>query len=340
MPSVAPIKGRIKKPKRGRSAELKSRPPYARMLQIHDMVQRGNYPNATSLSEKLEVTTKTIHRDIGFMRDRFNLPIEYDALRNGYQYSAPVDSFPMLQIDEGELFALLVAEKVLQQYRGTVFEKQLSTAFRKISESLPDTVSMRLGDWDDALDIRNTGKVNVNEKIFDLLFKSVAKGRQLEILYTKPNGAPEKRIIDPYQIANINNDWYLYAYDHKQDDIRCFVPARMESAMITGQKFKRPDSFSLDQFLEGAFGSFSSDESYDIRIQFTKTAAPFIREKKWHPSQELKELKNGCVEVSLRLSHLMDIRRWILGWGGQAKVLAPAELLESVRAEAKAILQK
>ena len=337
---MAPTKGRIKKTKPGRPTELKSRPPYARMLQIHDMVQQGNYPNATSLSKKLEVTTKTIHRDIGFMRDRFTLPIEYDALRNGYHYSAPVDSFPMLQIDEGELFALLVAEKVLQQYRGTVFEKQLNTAFGKISKSLPDTVSMRLSDWDDALDIRSTGKVNVDEKIFDLLFKSVAKGRQLEILYTKPNDAPEKRVIDPYQIANINNDWYLYAYDHKQNDIRCFVPARMESAEITGQKFKRPDSFSLDQYLEGAFGPFSSDESYDIRIQFTKAAAPFIREKKWHPSQELRELKNGRVEVSLQLSHLIDIRRWVLGWGGQAKVLAPAELLESVRAEATAILEK
>ena len=60
--------------------------------------------------------------------------------------------------------------------------------------------------------------------------------------------------------------------------------------------------------------------------------------KKWHSTQELKELKNGCVEVSFQLSHLIDIRRWVLGWGGQAKVLAPAELLESVRAEAKAVL--
>ena len=121
---------------------------------------------------------------------------------------------------------------------------------------------------------------------------------------------------------------------------RCFVPARMESATITGRKFKRPDSFSLDQHLEGAFGSFSSDESYDIRIRFTKAAAPFIREKTWHPTQKLKELKNGCVEISLKLSHLIDIRRWILGWGGQAKVLAPAELLESVQAEAKIILRQ
>jgi proteasome accessory factor B len=327
------------KPKRGRPAELQSRPPYARMLQIHDMIQRGNYPNASTLSKMMEVATKTIHRDIAFMRDRFGLPLEYDASRNGYCYTAPVDSFPMLQIDEGELFALLIAEKVLQQYRGTAFEKQLSSAFRKISESLPDTVTMRLSDWDAALDIRTTGKVNVDEKIFDLLFKSVTKGHQLEIFYTKPNDQPEKRVIDPYQLASINSDWYLYAFDHKQQDIRCFAPARMESAKITGKKFKRPDSFSLDQHLSGAFGPFTGDESYDIRIRFNQRTAPFIREKTWHPTQKLKELKNGSVELSLTLSHLIDIRRWILGWGGGAKVLAPAELAKAVQAEARTILE-
>ncbi len=326
------------KPKRGRPAELQSRPPYARMLQIHDMVQRGNYPNASTLSKTLEVATKTIHRDIGFMRDRFGLPLEYDATRNGYHYTAPVDSFPMLQIDEGELFALLIAEKALQQYRGTAFEKQLSTAFRKISESLPDTVSLRLSDWDAALDIRTTGEVSVDEKIFDLLFKSVTKGHQLEIIYTKPNATPEKRIIDPYQLASINSDWYLYAFDQKQQDIRCFAPSRMKSAKITGHKFKRPDSFSLDQYLSGAFGPFAGDESYDIRIRFNQRTAPFIREKIWHPTQKLKELKNGSVELSLTLSHLIDIRRWILGWGGGAKVLGPAELAKTVQVEARAIL--
>jgi proteasome accessory factor B len=337
---MARNQGASKKTRRGRPTELHSRPPLERMMQIHDMVQRGNYPNGPVLAEKLAVTRKTVQRDITFMRDRFNLPLEYDASRNGYHYTRPVESFQMLQIDEGELFALLIAEKVLQQYRGTAFEKQLGKAFRKIPKSLPDTVSMRLSDWDDALDIRNTGTVNVDEKVFDLLFRSVTKGHQLEITYIKPNGAPHKRIIDPYQIANINSDWYLYAYDHKRKDIRCFVPARIQSATITGQRFKRPDSFSLDEYLSGAFGPFASDESYDIKIRFTKVAAPFIREKKWHPTQKNKELKNGSVEISLKLSHLTDIRRWILGWGGEAKVIAPTELLESVQAEAKAILGK
>ena len=100
--------------KRGQPKELHSRPPLDRMMQIHESIKRGNYPNATSLAQKLEVTTKTIHRDIRFMRDRWELPIEFDAAYNGYKYTRDVDSFPMLKINEGELFALLIAEKALQ----------------------------------------------------------------------------------------------------------------------------------------------------------------------------------------------------------------------------------
>ena len=74
------------------------RPPLERMLQIHQAIQSGSYPNATTLAAELEVCTKTINRDTDFMRDRLGLPMEYDGTRCGYHYTQPVSSFPTLQI--------------------------------------------------------------------------------------------------------------------------------------------------------------------------------------------------------------------------------------------------
>ena len=307
-------------------------------MEIHESVNRGNYPNASTLARKMEVSTKTIHRDIQFMRDRWDLPIEFDPAYNGFKYTRPVDSFPMLQINEGELFALLIAEKALQNYRGTVFEKRLSAAFQKIAESLPDAVSIHLNEWDEALSFRHTGEAEVEVEIFDKVSQATAKRRQLKIRYRKPNQKPEERVIDPYQLANINNEWYLYAFDHKRRDIRCFVPARILEVESTGKSFDRPDSFTLDNYLADSFGVYKGDESYDIRVRFTKTVAPFIKEKNWHPTQQIKNLKDGSVELSLQLSHLSDVQRWILGWGSQATVLAPKELAEAVHAEAQGIV--
>lgn len=324
--------------KLGRPPVLHSRPPLERMMEIHESVNRGNYPNASTLARKMEVSTKTIHRDIQFMRDRWDLPIEFDPAYNGFKYTRPVDSFPMLQINEGELFALLIAEKALQNYRGTVFEKRLSAAFQKIAESLPDAVSIHLNEWDEALSFRHTGEAEVEVEIFDKVSQATAKRRQLKIRYRKPNQKPEERVIDPYQLANINNEWYLYAFDHKRRDIRCFVPTRILKVETTGKSFDRPDSFTLDNYLADSFGVYKGDESYDIRVRFTKTVAPLIKEKNWHPTQQIKTLKDGSLELSLQLSHLSDIQRWILGWGSQATVLAPKELAETVRVEAQGIV--
>ena len=67
--------------------------------------------------------------------------------------------------------------------------------------------------------------------------------------------------------------------------------------------------------------------------------ADYIREKKWHESQQLRELKGGGVELRLKLSSLAEVGRWVLSWGGDAVVVRPAELAESVKQAAQRILR-
>ncbi len=82
---------------------LHSRPPLERMLRIHQAIQSGQYPNAVSLARDLEVSSKSIHRDFEFMRDRLQLPLEYDNDHKGYYYTEEVSNFPTLQISEGRI---------------------------------------------------------------------------------------------------------------------------------------------------------------------------------------------------------------------------------------------
>src|SRR5213596_1745901 len=164
------------KAKRARIPPL-SRPPLERMLRIHRAIQAGKYPNATALAGELEVSTKSIYRDIEFMRDRLDLPIEFDGARNGFHYTQEIGSFPTLQITEGELFALLVAEKALQQYRGTTFAKPLLSAFRKMAASLPDSVSLKLAHWEQTISFLTSGEPILDHETFDTLAKATAGHR-------------------------------------------------------------------------------------------------------------------------------------------------------------------
>ncbi|MBC8003557.1 MAG: WYL domain-containing protein [Opitutaceae bacterium] len=316
-----------------------SRPPLERMMRIHAAIASGSYPNATLLADELEVSTKSIHRDIDFMRDRMKLPIEFDRAHNGFRYTEEVGGFPTLQITEGELFALLVAEKALQQYRGTSFEKPLLSAFKKMAESLPDEISLNVGDWDQAISFRTTAEPILNLEIFDALAKAATQRSQLKLSYRKPGRREtEPRVVDPYHLANINGEWFLFAYDHLRKDIRTFVPARIVSMAPTGKTFARPQKFSLEKRLRDSFGVISGQGHFEVVVRFSDLVADYIREKRWHPSQKLVELKDGGVELRLTLSSLVEIQRWILGWGGGAVVVQPPELVESVRRAAKTIL--
>jgi predicted DNA-binding transcriptional regulator YafY len=310
------------------------------MLQIHQALQSGSYPNATTLARDLEVSTKSIHRDLVFMRDRLDLPFEWDARRKGYHYTQEVSAFPTLHITEGELVALVVAEKALQQYRGTSFEKPLLSAIKKMEQSLPDTISLNLPGIEESISFQTRAEPILNLEVFDALAKAAAARQQLELEYRKPGQRlTELRRVDPYHLANINGEWFLFAYDHLRQDIRTFVPARVKALKRTGKTFARPQKFSLEKRLRDSFGVHSGQGEYDVVIRFSEDVADYIREKKWHDSQQLRELKNGGVELQLKLSSLGEVERWVLSWGGNAVVARPAELAESVRRAAERILQ-
>jgi len=309
------------------------------MLRIHQAIQSGSCPNTSTLARALEVSTKSIQRDLDFMRDRLELPLAYDAHRFGYYYTEDVSAFPTLQITEGELFALLVAEKALQQYRGTNFEKPLLSAFRKMAAALPDTISLNLTDWEQIISFRTSAEPILDLEIFDALAKATARRQQLALTYRKPGSRQaEPRVVDPYHLANINGEWFLFAYCHLRHDIRTFVPARIQAAQPTGQTFLRPKRFSLKKRLRDSFGVHSGHGDYHVVIRFNELVADFIREKRWHPSQQLRELAEGGAELSLTLSSLVEIQRWVLSWGGNAVVLGPPELVASVRTAAQKIL--
>ncbi len=318
-----------------------TRPPLERMLRIHQAIQAGKFPHARNLAAELEVSSKSIYRDLDFMRDRLQLPLAWHPAKRGYHYTQEVSAFPTLQITEGELVALVVAEKALQQYRGTSFEKPLLSAVKKMEQSLPDTISLSLGEIDRTISFRTSAEQILNLDIFEALEKATASCQQLQITYRKPGQTrSELRIIDPYHLANINGEWFLFAYDHLRNDFRTFVPARIKQARQTGNLFQRSQKFSLKERLRASFGVHSGNAQYEVVISFNRHAADFIREKKWHESQYLKELKDGRVELRMRLSSLSEVERWVLSWGGNAIAKQPRELVESVRAAARKILGK
>lgn len=102
--------------------ELHTRPPLNRMQQIFTAIKSGQFPNRQRLAADVEVTIKTIQRDLDFMRERLKLPIAFNQDGGGYHFTQPISNFPMVELTESELVSVFIGQKALSQYKGTPFE--------------------------------------------------------------------------------------------------------------------------------------------------------------------------------------------------------------------------
>jgi proteasome accessory factor B len=329
-----PAKKKKNSPRPKKISEGTTRPPMERMWRIHQEVSAGGYPNCQGLSLDLEVSAKTVMRDVEFMRDRLGLPLDYDAVKHGFHYTAPVRDFPMMKVSQGEVAALLLAQKSLEQFRGTTFERPLAAAFRKLSHSLGGDMEIAWHELEQALSVRNSGTGLADMQVFDALAKAVMDGAEVEFAYHKLAGEkPERRTVHPYHLGCIENQWYLFAHDTDRGAVRTFALPRIRGVEKTGLKFRRPENFSLAKILEGSFAVFEGGHARKVRVRFTGVAARLVGERVWHASQQLARDKAGLV-LEMRVGLSPDLRQWILGWGAEAEVLEPPELRRDLAAAA------
>mgnify|MGYP000751895782 CR=1 FL=1 len=310
-------------------------------MQIHRRLKTGGYPNSTHLARQFEVHKRTIKRDLDFMKFRLNLPIEYDARRNGFYYAQAVEQFPPFAITEAEIFALLVAHQAISQYHGTPFQKPLETAFRKLSGQLDQESRYSLRGIDELLSFRPLAPEDSDLRNFRVLTAALQQRRAIRFRY-KNLGArqPQDRRAHPYHLACIDSHWYLFAFDVDRQAMRTFALSRLSLPRLTAEKFKRPRHFRPDDYLKGSFSVFKGGDDYEVVVDFDGWATDLIRGRRWHPSQEFTELPDGCSRLRLRLSSIEEMEQWVLGWGRHATVVRPRALIERLRQTAAVLLDK
>jgi proteasome accessory factor B len=322
--------------------DLHSRPPYERMMYIHHQIKNDTYPNCSQVAEHFGLRAReTIFRDIAFMRDRLSLPIRYDKQRHGYCYSHPVAHFPGVTVSESELFAILVAQKAVANYKGTPFYKPLVITFNRLAEHLGEAAVLHLYDLGEAMDIRLAGPEALDEENFQIVLRAVQQRRLLEFDYRKQAARTfEKRRLHPYQLVCANNRWYVVGQDLTRRELRSFVLARMAEPEILPGEFQRPADFKITDYLKGSFGIFKGKEDYGVVIDLDNWAADVLRNRRWHPSQQVIELPDGAMQVSFQLDNLEEVEQWVLSWGIHATVVRPKALADRVQATARGILQR
>jgi predicted DNA-binding transcriptional regulator YafY len=117
-----------------------TRPQYYRLRRILEMVREGTrsgpLPNCGDFVRELEVSRRTIMRDLDFLRDDENAPIAYDDSRKGFKLSDPTFVLPPVQLTRREVFSFSIARRLLERFEGTPLEMDMRSFLAKIADSL------------------------------------------------------------------------------------------------------------------------------------------------------------------------------------------------------------
>lgn len=317
----------------------------AMLERIQKLIQRvasGDYPNCQQMAREMEFSPRTLYRDIDFMRDRLGIPIEFDALRNGYYFSGEVASFPEVKLQVADLVALFVGEKVLSQYSGTGLERHLRGVFERLLGTMRDEISISWQELDTMMSFKVSGTAERDISLFDELAGAVSRLLEIEIIYQKLAAKkPECRKVHPLHLTSFNGFWYLLGHDVGRNAIRTFALSRIESIKTTGQTFERPKDFDPNKWFKNSFGIFHEEgQPIRVRVKFEPPVSRLIAERQWHTSQQLRQLDGDSIEISLLVSNLTEVRNWIMSWGGAAEVIEPEKLRTMICEEAVRMLQR
>lgn len=317
-----------------------TRRPYQRMFAIHRAISKGGYPNCTTLARELEVTPKTIQRDIDFMRDNFGVIIEYDDKRHGFHAVNGLPDFPGFVMGAEELAALFLTRTALESIRGTSLEKTMREIFGKIIRPIEGTVHLTWAEMDEAFTRKMPEMKARDVTLFGQLAEAVIKRHEVGFHYRKldaDKAAPRR--VRPYHLGEVDGAWYLIGHDVERDALRTFALPRMSRTKVHAATFERPAGFDGREHLRRSFGIWqpAGDRIHLVRVVLKDYGARLAQERRWHPTQETTVLdaKGNKVEVRFEAGALEEVVRWVLSFGSKAEVTGPPELRQMVREELK-----
>jgi len=316
-----------------------------RLGRIIGIIAAGRYPNCRTLAAEIEgVSTKTIQRDLNHLRAMRDLPLEYDEQRRGFYFTRPVSEFAPIQLSQGELVALFVAQKALEPLRGTKLQRLVAEGVNRIAKACPEAVTLGWEEMQAAFSVKTSGVVAADVGVFSSLMQAVMNRKEVTFAYHTLKGTrKEARRAQPYHVIQHQNGWYLIAHDLGRGEMRKFALQRMSDLQVLATRFERDAAFDMRAYLSSGFGAWSYGADMrrmQARIHFTGWAARVVPERQWHPTQQIQRLREDGSEIEFRaeVAGLEEITRWVLSHGRHARVLGPPELVRRVREELETVL--
>ena len=297
----------------------------------------------TELSSELEVTAKTIRRDITVFRDA-GFPIEESTGPSGRKsYHIPNGSQrPDLSFTYDEALTLYLGRQYLEPLAGTFLWDAAQNAFRKIEATLGRAALKYLDRVASAFHETSFGvsDYSAHAETIDQLLVGIEDRKVVFITYRSQRSTePVTYDVHPYSISRHRDALYLLGFKPEDDAFRTWKINRIELAQVDSMPFTRRADFDAEQFLAGSLGIYHDTGDVNVTIRFSSEVARYVEESQWHSSQQCEPQTDGSLLVRLGLSGTTEVKSWVLSFGRHAEVLKPDALRTEVQDDLATALQ-
>jgi predicted DNA-binding transcriptional regulator YafY len=297
---------------------------------LHAHGERGI--SAADLATRVGVSKRTVYRDLDAMDLEAGLPIWNEDGRFGLA----ADAFlPPLALTLHEAMAFLLAARVLAKATDEL-DTEVIGAYVKLAQVLPPVLAEHLRATVDAY--ASTPRNETFTRVLRTLTEALAARRVVHIEYGPgvydPAKPARRTRVHPWAIepSALTRALYLIGWDEDRGARRTFKVERIRAATLTPETFE-PAAGAIAKELLHAWDVVSDDDPVTVVLRFSANVAARVAETRWHPSQELEQAADGTLTWRARVSGLLEIRSWVLGWGAAVEVLGPPELHDWVARE-------
>ena len=291
------------------------------------------------LAQRTGVTTRTIRRDLEALQSA-GFPL-YDETHDGRKYWT-LEQKAFRRLDEtgftlAELSALYFSRTLVECLSGTPFERDVRSAFGKLAAALTPGMKQFL----DRLPLVIGAKAEPGAQAaaprtaeVGKLVEATLQHRRVTMRYHSFSSNREKTyILEPYRLIFGQGGLYVIGMVPEYGELRTFAVDRIEQLSLTEERFE-PLELPDDAFAHSLGMNQGPPER--VEIAFAPKIARYVRERVWHPSQEIVDLPDDRLRLTLNVVHDWALKSWILGFGALATVVSPPALVIEIAAELEA----
>lgn len=299
-----------------------------RLISILLMLQTQGRITAKELAEKLEVSERTIYRDMEVLSGS-GIPVFADRGKNGGWSLMDGYQTDLTGLKESEIRALFapVSPQLLDDLGLT---RTSEDARNKIIASLPAAYRKNAKDIWSRIHIDTSSWRGTKEKIssFEVLKNAIWENVTLEIIYQRADGQRNRYIVQPLGLVAKGSIWYFIAAK-ENGDIRNYRASRIQSAVPGVNTFERPDDFDIAAYWKSSKQAFiKALPTYEVRVKVSEEVLSrlsfsnhFVRIIEAESSD-----KEGWKSVKLAFDTKDEAKRYILGFADQISIIEPEEL--------------